>query len=107
MKVFLALFCLLVVASAVDPVKSNKLPVEAVTALENGTKFILFSLEPPMSIDPPQFTPEMTDDQKLKEVERFRKETNVDPDKGHHGYKILGSTELSDAPSRVSAIGVL
>src|SRR5678815_3226080 len=102
MKVLFALLCLLTVASPADTkksnelpvaaVKPNQLPVEAATALKTGTKFVLFSLEPPISVALPQITPDMTDQQKRKEEERYLKETKLDPEKSHHGYKILGST---------------
>ncbi len=108
MKALLALLCSLTAAFAAAPVKSNDLPAEAVAALNNGTKFVLFSLEPPITtITEPQLRPNMTDEQKQKELERFAKELKLKPDEGHHGYKILGSTELADARSRASAVAAI
>jgi hypothetical protein len=66
------------------PQPPNKLPDEAVEALKSGVKFILFSLEPPITIE---------DD---KEV--------LKPEQKHHGFKILGSTELVNAVTKDSAI---
>lgn len=65
----------------------NKLPDEAAEALKSGVKFILFSLEPPMT----------------------REEANEElkPEQNHHGFKILGSTELADAGTKNTAISTL
>lgn len=61
----------------------NKLPDDAVEALKSGVKFILFSLEPL----PPS-----------EEIETLK------PEQKHHGFKILGSTEIVNAVTRDSAI---
>lgn len=62
----------------------NKLPDEAIEALNSGVKFVLFSLEPPITT----------------EVEKEQ----LKPEQKHHGFKILGSTELVTAVTRDSAI---
>lgn len=87
MKIILALFCLFTSAFASVPFTPNSLPAEAVTAMKTGARFILFSLDPP-SFGVPK-TPE------LKPVE------------SHHGFKILGSTELVDVTSRASAVAAI
>ncbi len=87
MKAILCLLCLLTSVFARVPFTPNTLPVEAVTALKTGTKFILFSLDPPSFRDP--------------------KPPELKPAESHHGFKILGSTELLDAPSRASAIAAI
>ncbi len=86
MKALLSLLYLITAALAAAPVKSNDLPAEAVAAFKTGTKFVLFSLEAPItSVTEPQ----------------------LKPGEGHHGYRILGSTELADAPSRASAFAAI
>ena len=62
----------------------NKLPDEAVEALKSGVKFILFSLDPPITFE--------AEREKLK------------PEQNHHGFKILGSTELVNAETKSNAI---
>jgi len=70
-----------------NPVRPpNKLPDEAIEALKSAAKFILFSLEP--------FTPR-------EEISRLK------PEQKHHGFKILGSTELVNAETKNSAISTL
>lgn len=74
--------------SKTNPVRPpNKLPDEAAEALQSGVKFILFSLDPPMT----------------------RKEANEElkPEQKHHGFKILGSTELVTPETKGSAISTL
>jgi hypothetical protein len=108
MKILLALLCAFTTTFAAAPDKSNALPGEALAALKTGTKFVLFSLEPPVTaIKDPEITPEMTRDQVQKEFERFHREMKLNPEEGHHGYKILGSTELADAGMRASAIAAI
>jgi len=65
----------------------NKLPDEAADGLKSGVKFILFSLEPPMT--------------------RAEANENLKPEQKHHGFKILGSTELVNAETKNSAITTL
>ena len=87
MRILLILLCLFTTAFSGDSRPPNALPAEVSAAFSNGTKFILFSLEPPPIPDfdapPPK------------------------PIEGHHGFKILGSTELADAPSRASAFAAI
>ena len=61
----------------------NKLPDDAVEALKSGVKFVIFSLEPLLPSG---------------EEERLK------PEQKHHGFKILGSTELVNAVNKDSAI---
>ncbi len=87
MKTILALLCSLTCVFAGIPFTPKSLPAEAVAALKSGTKFILFSLDPPI-VGAPE-APELK------------------PEENHHGFKILGSVELVDAPSRASAIAAI
>lgn len=87
MKTFAILLCLLTTSFAAAPARPNALPAEAVSAIKTGTKFVLFSLEPPSA---PDFK---VPDPKTEE--------------NHHGFKILGSIELADAPSRASAVAAI
>ena len=87
MKSLVAVLCLLTAALPAAPVKSNNLPDEAVAAFKTGTKFVLFSLEPPITRDP--------------------EKPQLKPEEGHHGFAIFGSTELADAPSRASAVAAI
>ena len=92
-------------ATAVVP---NDLPAEVVAALKTGTKFVLFSLEPPVtSVEEPHLKPGMSKDQEVKELQRAIKELKLNPSEGHHGYTILGSTELADAAAQASAIAAI
>jgi hypothetical protein len=65
----------------------NKLPDEVVEALKSGVKFILFSLDPPITVE--------AEKEKLK------------PEENHHGFKILGSTELVNLDTKTNAIASL
>lgn len=65
----------------------NKLPDEAVEALKSGVKFILFSLDPLIAFE--------AEKEKLK------------PEENHHGFKILGSTELVNPETKTTAIASL
>ena len=87
MKTLIALLCSLTAAIAATPVEPNNLPDEAVAALKTGTKFLLFSLEP--------------------EIDRDILAPKPKPEESHHGFKILGSTELVDATSRSSAVAAI
>ena len=106
MKAVLTLLYLLTAALASASV--NELPAEAVAALKSGTKYVLFSLEPPSaSGKEPQLNPKMTAEEVAKELERFAAEVRLKPEEGHHGYKILGSSELIEAASRASAVSAI
>lgn len=85
MKAMIGILYLVSVAFAATA--TEQLPNEAVAALKTGKKFILFSLEPPS-------------DRKLGAPE-------PKPEQSHHGFRILGSTELADTEARVSAIAAI
>lgn len=103
MKIFAVIACILVSSVLASPPENpspaqiiqspgsqgyvrppNKLPDETVEALKSGVKFILFSLDPPIT----------------GEAEK----ENRKPEENHHGFKILGSTELVNAETKTSAI---
>lgn len=81
-KILLVFLSFLVAAVAAEP-KKNALPAEAEEALRNGSKFILFSIEPGL--------PEAA-------------KPGDKPIEYHHGHKVLGNMELAVGASQAAAV---